>query len=88
MKVLTLKSGLVWKSSLQTGHLYWIFSSQNFVIQVLQKLCPHGVVTGLLNTSRQMGHEKLSSDQEVAEAILDTDSMVYVLSNSIIFLIT
>ena len=36
--------------------------------------------TGLLNTSRQMEHEKFSSDQEVlAEAILDTDNKVYVL---------
>ena len=41
--------------------------------------------TGLLNTSRQMEHEKLPSDQEVlAEAILDTDDKVYVLSNPII----
>ena len=39
-------------------------------MQVLQKLCPQGVETGLLNTSRQMEQEKLSSDQEViAEAI-------------------
>ena len=58
------------KSLLQTGHLYWTCSSQNFVIQVLQKLCPHVVVTGLLNTSRQMEHEKFPSDQEVlAQAI-------------------
>ena len=56
-------------------------------MQVLQKLCPHGVETGLLNTSRQMEHEKLPSDQEVlAEAILDTDDKVYVLSKSILFL--
>ena len=71
-RVLTCRSGLVWKSSSQTGHLYWTFPSQNFVIQVLQKLCPHGVETGLLNTSRQMGHEKFSdqvSDQVLAEAI-------------------
>ena len=69
-RILTCRSGLVLKSFLQTGHLYLTFSSQNLVIQVLQKLCPHGVVTGLLNTSRQMGHEKFSSDQEVlAEAI-------------------
>ncbi|CAL8327268.1 unnamed protein product [Arctogadus glacialis] len=41
-------------------------------LQVLQKLCPHGVETGLLNTSRQMGQEKFSSDQEMlAEAILE-----------------
>ncbi|KAK0132960.1 hypothetical protein N1851_031668 [Merluccius polli] len=47
--------------------LMWL---QNFAIQVLQKLCPQAVVTGLLNTSRQMEQEKLSSDQEVlAEAI-------------------
>ena len=39
-------------------------------MQVLQKLCPHRVETGLLNTSRQMEQEKLSSDQEVlAKAI-------------------
>ena len=36
---------------------------------VLQVLCPHGAETGLLNTSRQMGPEKSSSDQEVAEDI-------------------
>ncbi|KAK0149238.1 hypothetical protein N1851_010235 [Merluccius polli] len=47
--------------------LMWL---QNVVIQVLQKLCPQDVVTGLLNTSRQMEQEKFSSDQEVlAEAI-------------------
>ena len=70
MKVLTCKSGLVWKSLLQTGHLYLTCPSQNLLIQVLQKLCPHGVETGLLNTSRQMQHEKFSSDPEVlAEAI-------------------
>ena len=46
------------------------------------------MVTGLLNTSRQMVHERFSSDQEVlAEAILDTDDKVYVMSNTIIFLI-
>ena len=64
MKVLTCKSGLEWNSLLQKGHLYWTCSSQNVVIQVLQKLCPHGVESGLLNTSRQMEHEKSSSDQE------------------------
>ena len=69
MKVLTCKSGIVWNSLLQIGHLYRTWSSQNVVIQVLQKLCPHGVKTGLLNTSRQMEHEKSSSDQDVAEAI-------------------
>ena len=80
IRILTGKSGLVLKSSLQTGHLYLTCSSQNLVIQALQKLCPHGVETGLLNTSRQMEHEKLPSDQEVlAEAILDTDNKVYAL---------
>ena len=69
MKVLTRKTGLVWNSSLQTGHLYWTMSSQNTVIQALQKLCPHGVVTGLLNTSRQTEQEKSSSDHDAAEAI-------------------
>ena len=55
---------------LQRGHLNLTCSSQYFVIQVLQKLCPHGVETGLLNTSRQMEHEKFSSDPDVlAEAI-------------------
>jgi hypothetical protein len=55
-------------------------------MQVLQKLCPHGVETGLLNTSRQMGQEKFSSDQEVlAEAILE--DKVHVLRYSIIVLI-
>ena len=35
-----------------------------------------------------MEHEKFSSDQEVlAEAILDTDDKVYVLSNTIILVI-
>ena len=49
---------------------YLTCSSQYFVIQVLQKLCPHGVETGLLNTSRQMEHEKFSSDQlALAQAI-------------------
>ena len=79
------------KAMLQRGHLNVTCSSQCFVIQVLQKLCPHGVETGLLNTSRQMEHEKFSSDQEVlAEAILDTDNKVYVLMialDSYIFLI-
>ena len=69
-RIFTRRSGLVRKSSLQTGHLYRTCSSQNFAIQVLQKLCPHGVETGLLNTSRHMEHEKFSSGQEVfAEAI-------------------
>ena len=60
----------MWKSLLPTGYLYLTCSSQKLERQVLQKLCPHAVVTGLLNTSRQIEHEKLSSDLEVlAEAV-------------------
>ena len=43
--------------------------SQKVVIQVLQKLCPHGVEMGLLNTFKQMEQEKSSSDQEVAKTM-------------------
>ncbi len=54
--VLILRSGLCLNVSLQYGQLQvWLLSQQLFR-QVLQKLCPHGVLTGSVNTSRHIEH--------------------------------
>ena len=71
-KVLTFKSGLVLKVSLHSGHWYWSLLFQCSLMQSLQKLCPHGAVTGSVNTSRQMEHRNWSSDSRQLAADIST----------------
>ena len=59
-KVLTFRSGLMLKTSLHLGHRHKVFMFQYSVMQLLQKLCPHGVVTGSVNMSRQMAQRNCS----------------------------
>ena len=61
MKMLTCTSVLESKYFLQTGHSRLLLILQFLMMQALQKLCPHCMVTGAVNTSRQTGHRKLSS---------------------------
>ncbi len=67
--VLILRSGLLLKVSLQDGQKQVGVSVQCLFRQVLQKLCPHGVVTGSVNTSRQMEHWSSSFSGSLEDAM-------------------
>lgn len=72
MKVLVRSSGFVGKCALHMGHLGGTLTVQCIEMQALQKLWPHGVVTGSEKTSRQMEQRNWSSDsrQDLATAML------------------
>lgn len=68
------RTGLGLKVSLHCGQLYIFFSSpvsQNPLIHTMQKLCPHGVVTGSFRRCKQIEQLKCSWSIEIlASAIL------------------
>lgn len=51
---------------LTKAHSRTLEPSQYRLMQAMQKLCPHGVDEGLVNTSRQMEHRNCSSDRKLA----------------------
>lgn len=71
MDVLILRSGLEINVSLQSGQKQVCVSVQNLLRQVLQKLCPHGVVTGSVNKSRQMKHWSSSFSGPLEDAMTE-----------------
>lgn len=67
--VFTLISGLLWKVFLHMGHWNKGLVFQYPRMQVWQKLCPHGMETGLVKTSRQMEQCTCSSERFPAVAM-------------------
>ncbi len=62
-------SGLKWKFFLQRGHCVAILLSQCWVMHCMQKLCPHGMVTGSVNKSWHIEHRHCSTWELMEEAI-------------------
>jgi len=68
---LTLRSGLVENTLLHCGQKGDWCLDHEWQRQVLQKLCPHGMVTGLTNTSRHSKHRKdFSHSRLMVEAMI------------------
>lgn len=68
--VLMLISGRLLKVFPQVGHLQIWLLSHTLWMHSWQKLWPHGVVTGLVNTCWQMAHWNCFSDNIAKEAII------------------
>lgn len=75
---LILSTGRCWKASLHRGHSDLTLESQKRLMQSRQKLCPHGMDTGFLKTSRQMLHQNCSSDNTEAMFLAKNANMLWI----------
>ncbi len=64
-----LEVGSFTECFLHNGHLHSWLLSQHWFRQLLQKLCPHGVLTGSVNTSRHTEHWSPSARRPLKDDI-------------------